>query len=229
MSRSFGRAAVAALLCALILVGGAPSSVAAQAAPPAMADPDVAATVELVLTTAQHPRLRWPDIPEMAPVLKTAYETEADRLLWFDGTTPLPVVTRALGALGNAGEHGLDSADYDAGWLTEEWALLSSGAEVSGPDRALFDVGLSVAVVRLLSAVHLGRVDPATLHWGYDVSPKVLDLRERLGEVRDGKPVDLALAELEPPFAHSARARGALAVYKELAENEPTADQAHPE
>ena len=161
-------------------------------------------------------------------MLKTAYDTEPDRLLWFDGTQPSPVVTRALGSLGAAGEHGLDPADYDAEWLGEEWARLHSGAEVSGPDRALFDVGLSVAVVRLLAAVHLGRVDPATMHWGYDISPKVLDLRAKLRDVRGGLGVDTALAVLEPPFAHYARARRALAVYKELAKNEPEAVPALP-
>jgi murein L,D-transpeptidase YcbB/YkuD len=227
MNRSFERVGALALGSALVFVLGVSDPGTAQDT--LTADPDVAATIEHVLGSGQHPGLKWPDIPEMAPVLKAAYETEPDRLVWFDGTTPSPVVTRALGALGNAGEHGLDPADYDAGWLSEEWAVLSSGAEVSGPDRALFDVGLSVAVVRLLAAVHLGRVDPATLHWGYDVSPKVLDLRATLREVRDGKPVDMALAELEPPFAHYARARRALAIYKELAEDEPALVPALPE
>jgi murein L,D-transpeptidase YcbB/YkuD len=227
MNRSFEQVRFLALASALVFALGVSGPGTAQDIP--TADPDVAATVEHVLTAAQHPDLKWPDIPYMAPVLKAAYEAEPDRLLWFDGTTPSPLVTRAIGTVGAAGVHGLDPADYDAGWLSEQWALFHSGAAVSGPDRALFDLGLSVAVVRLLAAVHLGRVDPATLHWGYDVTPKVLNLRAKLREVRDGKGVDAALAELEPPFAHYARARRALAVYKELADHEPEAVPALPE
>jgi murein L,D-transpeptidase YcbB/YkuD len=221
-----GRRLVARLLPLPLLLGLAASvSSAVQVTRPPETgptpDPAVAATVEHVLGSGHHPRLKWPDIPRLAPALKAAYESEPDRLIWFEGTEPSATVTRALGALGAAGEHGLDPADYDAEWLSEEWSLLQPAADASGPDRALFDIGLSVAVVRLLAAVHLGRVDPATLHWGYDVSPKVLDLRAALREVRNGKGVDAALAELEPPYAHYLRARRALAAYKELARDEP--------
>jgi murein L,D-transpeptidase YcbB/YkuD len=226
MKQSFGRAAAVASLSTVALLCGA----GAQEALPTGADPGVAATVEHVLASAYHPRLVWPEIPHLAPTLKAAYEREPDRLLWFRGEEPSPMVTRALGAVGAAGEHGLDPADYDAEWLTEEWALLHSGTEISGPDRALFDLGLSVAVGRLLAAVHMGRVDPATLHWGYDLAPKRLDLEARLRDVRDGKAVDLALPELEPPFAHYARARRALALYKErAAAGEPEAVPPLPE
>jgi murein L,D-transpeptidase YcbB/YkuD len=72
-------------------------------------------------------------------------------------------------------------------------------------------------VARLVAAVHVGRVDPATLAWGYDISPKQLDRAAILGELRRGGDLRHALAILEPPFPHYARARRALARYKAAA------------
>ena len=132
MDQSFGRVAAVGALSMLILVGASIPGWAQAALATDPTDPDVAATVEHVLTSAHHPRLAWPEIPNMAPALKAAYDTEPDRLIWFNETEPSPTLTRALGALGAAGEYGLEPADYDAQWLTEEWALLNSGAEISG-------------------------------------------------------------------------------------------------
>jgi murein L,D-transpeptidase YcbB/YkuD len=183
------------------------------AGPPA---PDVAATVEQALVAAEHPWLRWSEIPDVAPALAGLYEAEPDRLFWLAGETPYPAVKGALAELAGAEAHGLDPADYDATRLADEWASVESGA-ASARDRALFDLGLSVAVARLLSAAHVGRVDPATMDWGYDVTPKELDLAATLRDVRDRQGVAAALTELEPPFAHYTRARRTLAAYKTVA------------
>ncbi len=87
----------------------------------------------------------------------------------------------------------------------------------SSPERALFDLALSVGVARLLSAAYVGRVDPAVLHWGYDVARKPIDVEAMLRKVRAEEGVTAALAELEPPLAHYRRARQALAHYRALA------------
>lgn len=125
-------------------------------------DPEVAATVDQVLDTAQHPGLTWSAIPDVAPALKTAYDDEPDRLIWFDGARPVATLDRTVAALAAAGEHGLNAADYDAARLREQWTRLTSGT-ASGAERTLFDVAMSVGVARMLKAVHLGRVDPATM------------------------------------------------------------------
>lgn len=178
-------------------------------------DPEVAATVDQVLVTAQHPGLTWSAIPDVAPALKTAYDDEPDRLIWFDGARPVATLDRTVAALAAAGEHGLNAADYDAARLREQWTRLTSGA-ASGAERTLFDVAVSVGVARMLKAVHLGRVDPATMLWGYDVAAKPFDLVARVREARDAG-LAATLDALEPPVVHYKRARATLAAYRALA------------
>jgi len=178
-------------------------------------DPEVAATVDQVLDTAQHPGLTWSAIPDVAPALKTAYDDEPDRLIWFDGARPVATLDRTVAALAAAGEHGLNAADYDAARLREQWTRLTSGT-ASGAERTLFDVAMSVGVARMLKAVHLGRVDPATMLWGYDVAAKPFDLVARVREARDAG-LAATLDALEPPVVHYQRARATLAAYRALA------------
>jgi murein L,D-transpeptidase YcbB/YkuD len=228
---------VGALILGSVLAGGAcsgdrpPGAAALERSAPAAtptepagpADADVQATVERVLTGGEHPWLKWGEISDVAPTLEGLYENEPDRLLWFAGESPYPGLEGALETLASAGEHGLDPADYDAALLQERWEALKAGP-ASGPERALFDAALSVSVARMLRSARVGRVDPAALHWGYDVRPRPVDVRALLQEVRAGQGLAAALADLEPPLAHYRRAREALAHYRALAaEGEPEA------
>jgi murein L,D-transpeptidase YcbB/YkuD len=175
------------------------------------ADPDVAATVATVIGSAHHPELKWPDIPDVAPTMKDVYAAEPDGLFWFSGGVPDPGLGAIVKGLARADEHGLDRADYDADRLAERWKTLRSGADVPPAQRALFDLALTACVSRLLSAVQSGRVDPATLSWGYDVAPRRLDRAAALRDLRQAGDLEQALALREPPFAHYARARRMLA------------------
>lgn len=227
MDRSFQRAFTLIALSALGLAlgacgqedeGGGPARTGPlPPGPSGPAHPDVAAAVAKVLDDAHHPRLTWPDIPDVAPALETLYGEEEDRLFWFAGDDAYPALADTITALGDASAHGLDPADYDAGRLALVWSRVEAGEELSPTERALFDLALSVGVTRLVSAAHVGRVDPATLHWGYDVTPKDLDLVETLREIRGGEAVDTVVTDLEPSFAHYDRGREALGRYRSLA------------
>ena len=218
--------ALTALPVLLLALGGGP--LAAQSISPGVgrdrvagaavrSHPDVTATVARVIDSASHPWLTWSDIPDVAPVLRTLYATEPDGLFWFDGEQPRPAIADVVAGLALAREHGLSPADYDAEPVASAWARIRRTERTPPTDRALFDVALTVSVARLLSAVCLGRIDPATLHWGYDVTPRELDLATSLRDVRYGKGLRVALAELEPHFSHYARLRAALGRYAALA------------
>ena len=181
----------------------------------------MAATLATVIGSAHHPEMKWPDIPDVAPTMKDLYAAEPDGLFWFDGATPAASVPAVVKALALAHEHGLDDADYDADRLAERWTALGSEADVSPAQRALFDLALTACVSRLLSAVHLGRVDPATLSWGYEIARKRLDLAAALRDLHRSGDLAQALASREPPFTHYARARRVLARYRAAAPREP--------
>jgi murein L,D-transpeptidase YcbB/YkuD len=197
-----------------------PSTAPAQAAlrePSGPADPDVAATVATVIGAAHHPELTWPLIPDVAPMLREIYAAEPDGLFWFAGDEAYPGLAGAVKGLAAADEQGLSRADYDADRLQERWRSLQSGTGIAPAQRALFDLALTVCASRLLSAVRVGRVDPATLSWGYDITPKRLDRMAALRQLRQDGDLVQALRSAEPPFAHYARAKRTLAGYRAAA------------
>jgi murein L,D-transpeptidase YcbB/YkuD len=169
-----------------------------------------------VLETARHPWLRWPDLADLVPALRETYGAEADRLFWFAGDRPYPAIAGAVAAVAGAAERALEPADYDAARLEAEWRRLQAPPAVAGTDRALFDLAVSVAVLRVTGSVHHGRVDPRTLGWGYDVGPKKLDCAALLREARSGG-VPALLDRLEPSYPHYLRNRRELARYRGLA------------
>jgi murein L,D-transpeptidase YcbB/YkuD len=190
--------------------------------PAGPADPAVADAVRSVLDSGHHPWLRWPDLADVTIALHTIYEEEPDDLFWFAGKVPYPAVSDAVGALARAHERGLEPSDYDAARIGEEWDRLRSDPEASGNERALFDLALTIGVLREMEAVTIGRVDPRTLDWGYDVAPRKLDRPAVLREARVGAGIPATLDSLEPPFPHYRRNVHTLARYRVLAaEGEP--------
>src|SRR5262245_55622385 len=92
-----------------LLIVAALAAVAAKQAPSAGARQDsVADVVQSILTSGEHPGLKWGSIGDVTADLTPLYEAEPDRLLWFDGSSPLPSLPRTLAAIAAAGDHGLD-------------------------------------------------------------------------------------------------------------------------
>jgi len=176
-----------------------------------------AGAVDSILATARHPWLRWPDLADVAPALRDLYAGESDRLVWFDGERPAASLADAMDALSVAALHGLEPADYDTERIDAEWKRMQTAGAADGPQRAAFDLALSVGVLREIGAVHRGRVDPRTLDWGYDIGPKRLDAAVLLRQAREGVGLPALLASLEPVHPHYARNRRTLARYRELA------------
>jgi murein L,D-transpeptidase YcbB/YkuD len=197
----------------------APSDDSPLAEPAAPTDPTIATATGEVLASGRHPWLRWPDLADVIVDLRALYAPEADGLFWFAGERPYPALARALEALGGAAEHGLDPADYDAARIASEWKRLASPAPGTGAERAHFDLALTVGVLRGGRAVHLGRLDPRVLGWGWGKTVEVrkLDRVAVLREVRASGDVAGRLEALEPSFPHYQRNRRALAHYRALA------------
>jgi murein L,D-transpeptidase YcbB/YkuD len=133
------------------------------------------------------------------------------------------VLAPTIATIAKATDYGLDPGDYDATALGDRWKAMASG-KPSATDRATFDLAVTAAVARMLTAVRVGRVDPQALDWGYDIAQKQFDVAAAVQDVRDGKALATALEELQPSFAHYTRPLKTLAAYRALAANgEPPA------
>ena len=183
--------------------------------PPGPPSPEVQAAVQGLLDSARHPWLTWPEMPGAVPYLKALYAAEPDGLFWFAGESAHPALAGALDAIARCDAQGLKPADYDAALLATKWEGLKSDASAS--ERALFDVALTVSAMRLLQAVHWGRVDPRLVGFDYDVTTKLLDLAGELRTARDGGGLAAAVAAAEPQFPVYHRLVKALGDYRALA------------
>jgi len=184
--------------------------------PPGPPAAEVRAAVQGVFAAGRLEGLTWPDLTAVLPALEALYAAEPDGLFWFAGDKPYSDLAAAVLTLGKAEEEGLEPKDYDAPMLASEWRA-KSAASASPRDRALFDVTLSVAALRYLTALHQGRVDPRSVGFDYDVSQKRLDVAAALRSARGAGGLQRAAEAAEPRFPVYHRLLKALADYRAIA------------
>jgi murein L,D-transpeptidase YcbB/YkuD len=199
-----------------------------QAAPPsssqdipaaALSRADVRAAAQTLLEAGRHPLLKWPDIREHLATLEAAAAGEPDGLFWFIDGVGHPSLEGALQTLARAEAHGLDPADFDAAPLGARWRQMQGAASPQAEDLAAFDTAVSVSVLRFLTSVHEGRVDPRLVGFDYDVSAKRLDPLASLRSARDETGgLAAAVERARPPFPIYYRLMNALAKYRVLVE-----------
>ncbi|MEO6445789.1 MAG: L,D-transpeptidase family protein, partial [Gemmatimonadaceae bacterium] len=118
---------------------------------------------------------RWPDISDVSPDLRRAYDSVAWQPLWLRSdelTLSARAVIAYLGALESV---GLPPRDFDVARIESMAHAIDSGA--STPDlRGRFEVTLSVAAARVLSALQWGRVSPRDAHEAFRISRTDFDL-----------------------------------------------------
>lgn len=165
--------------------------------------------------------LQWPNFSDYGTSVKEFYDEATYRPGWSRGGKPTPQALEMIALLENADEKGLDKIDYDGDrWQKRLKALQNAGADAE-PDLVKFDSALTVSAMRYISDLHLGKVDPRTLHKDFDPERHKYDLGEFLRKkVVGASSVKESLARVEPPFAGYQRTTEALHKYQALAKEE---------
>jgi L,D-transpeptidase YcbB len=175
----------------------------------------VAIRLTTIITSGHLDDLRWPDFSDYRSHLTNFYRPSGYKLAWIHNGEPTPQALELIQVLQDADREGLQAEDYDASRWADRLALLKSPH--ASADEVRFDAALTVCIMRYVSDVHIGRINPQNLGFEFDVSHKKLDLphfvRERLV---DGSDLRSELAEVEPPFPGYRRLRTALLHYMEL-------------
>jgi L,D-transpeptidase YcbB len=174
--------------------------------------------VRALASQAVFPELHWPNFSDYRVQVQKFYELTAYAPAWIEGRKPTQQAVEMTTVFREAGTKGLDPADYDG----LRWpARVEKLGSASTTDLARFDLAMTVSVMRYLSDLHLGRVNPRYFHFGFDVAHNKYDLasfvRERLVTSLD---VDAALATVEPPFDGYSRTEKALNLYLRLAQQD---------
>ena len=224
---------IAGALAAFVSPASARSVSAVGSAPvEAPADTVVEQTLRMITETANHPYLTWPDFPHYQDEMEAIYGPGEFELLWFDEDRPTRQARQVIEALSDADAHGLDPLDYDAGRLAELLASIGRGESPDGSQLALIDAAISVGFLRYLSDLHIGRVNPENLHFGFNIEEKKLDLAATVNAALERDEIAETVARIEPGFPQYARMREILADYRELAlldlPRVPEVDVVHP-
>jgi len=152
------------------------------------------------------------------------YEANGYRLFWSDGQKPTVSAISLLQQLRLAGERGLDPEDYPGNRLAYLLTDLIDAPHSGIEQWALFDAGLSLAGMRFLSDVHLGRIDPSTMGHDLSVGRIKLDIPTTLAHLSTAVNVAVAVDALEPQFSHYALLKKQLSHYRALASEEGLTD-----
>jgi murein L,D-transpeptidase YcbB/YkuD len=174
------------------------------------------APLQQLVSSAHHPDLRWPDISDVQDPLTRMYTERGWVPLWFSGDTLTAPARAMIRVLGEAGNRGLDPADYDAPWLADQ----AGRPEV--PDSALaarIELGLSVASARFALALRFGRIPPEAVHVTFHLPPDSLDVTTALLTLAKSEEPNRLLRVLEPPFLQYWLLMSALVRYHGLAQD----------
>jgi len=192
---------------------------AQSAAPPQQLSPEGQAALRAAIDSGNLPQLRWPDFSDYRKLLKEFYDSYGNSLPWVRGMQPSTQAQQVIALLLQADQKGLSADDYDGPRWSERIAKLNPAAsQPSEADALQFDVALTVCVMRYVSDLHIGKVNPKHFDFGLDIEAKKYDLPLFLKtDVVDASDVPGALAQVEPPYPGYQRTIQALHNYLQYA------------
>jgi murein L,D-transpeptidase YcbB/YkuD len=197
-------------------------STASPAGPPQQLSPEGQASLQAIIRAGNLPELRWPNFSDYGAHVQKFYDSYGDALPWVRGMQPTPEAQQMIAILLNADQKGLSADDYDGPRWSERLAKLKpAAAQPTEADAVRFDAALTVCVMRYVSDLHIGKVNPKHFDYGFDVDVKKYDLPEFLkANVVDASDVSAALVQIEPPYPGYQRTIQALQTYIQLAKKD---------
>src|SRR5271156_3422029 len=175
--------------------------------------------------TAKVPNLRWPNFSDYESIVATFYDDRNYEVAWTRDGAPTASAKGFIQAFQDAASKGLIPEDYDASrWADRVQALNSKSDDAI----SLFDVAMTVNVMRYISDLRIGRVNPSHFNFEVPVQDKKYDLAEFVSDnAVDSTDVPKLIASVEPDSAEYRKTEAALAHYLDLARQQEQA-QADP-
>jgi murein L,D-transpeptidase YcbB/YkuD len=180
---------------------------------------DGQASLRGIIQSGSLSELRWPDFSDYDKHVAKFYESQRYSLPWITGMQPTTQAQQVISVLLKAEQKGLAAEDYDGPRWGDRLAKLKPAAvQPSEADALRFDVALTVCLMRYVSDLHIGKVNPKHFDFGFDIEAKKYDLPDFLKEdVVDSPDVAGILAKVEPPYPGYQRTIQALHSYLEFA------------
>jgi L,D-transpeptidase YcbB len=185
------------------------------------------AALRPLVTSGKLATLRWPDFRDVRGDTAKFYESRGYAPVWVDGAGLTAQAKVLISILQKAAQKGLNSEDYDASrWQAREEAL---AAKPTPEEIARFDLALSVCLLRYVSALDVGRINPQHLKFDLDLGHRITDLPEFLAQISQSDDIVPLLDKAEPQEDGYSRTSQALRTYLALAQQDPAEKLAVPE
>src|SRR6202162_5826928 len=172
-----------------------------------------------LVASAKLDSLRWRDFRDVSGGAAKFYEGRGYAPAWVDGAGPTAQAKVVVSILQKTAQKGLNPEDYDASkWQAREEAL----ARTPTPEEiSRFDLALSVCLLRYVSALDVGRINPRHLKFDLDLNHRKTDLPEFVAQISQSADIVPLLDEVEPQEDGYSRSSQALRTYLSLAQQDP--------
>ncbi len=159
--------------------------------------------------------LHWPNVSDYQADIKTFYADRNDELAWSRDGKPTAAASGFIEAFRGAEAKGLRPTDYDA----DRWqGRISSIAGKDADAIAQFDVAMTVNVMRFVSDLRIGRVNPSHFNFAIDTQEKKYNLPEFISDQAvDATDVPKLITGVEPDSDEYRATEQALEHYLDLA------------
>lgn len=179
---------------------------------------EYAKNLQALVATKKLPSLRWPNFSDYQNAVTTFYDDRNYELAWTRDGKPTSTALAFINAFDDAGAKGLNPQDYDAAlWPGRIQKLAGKPADAI----SLFDVAMTVNVMRYISDLRIGRVNPSHFNFDINVQSKKYNLAEFVSDQAvDAKDVPKLIAGIEPDSEQYRQTENALAHYLDLAKQQ---------
>jgi len=186
--------------------------------------PDYASNLQTLTAQGQLPLLRWPDYIDYQADVKTFYDDRNYELAWSREGKPTAAASSFIQAFRQADAKGLRPEDYDANrWQERVGKLAGKDADAT----AQFDVTMTVNVMRFISDLRIGRVNPSHFNFAIDTQEKKYDLPEFVSDQAvDATDAAKLITQVEPDSDEYRATEQALAQYLKLDQQQRSAGPA---
>ncbi|MGI4831093.1 MAG: L,D-transpeptidase family protein [Janthinobacterium lividum] len=221
MARKRVRAGGAACLLGLVVLAGG-----CHRKRKTVSQPKSDAFADQIKSTVAQPTLKvmhWPNYADYQPLVQKFYDDRNYEVAWVgENGQPSAQANAFIKAFQTADAKGLKPEDYDA----ELWsARVAKLAGKNQDDVATYDAAMTVSVMRYISDLRIGRVNPTHFNFDIDVQQKKYDLPEFVSDnAVDADDVPKLIASVEPDSEQYRGAETALVRYEGLARQQADAN-----
>jgi L,D-transpeptidase YcbB len=189
---------------------------------PQTLSPEGQAALQAIIRSGNLPEMRWPNFSDYIALVQEFYTSYGNAMPWIRGMQPTPQAQQVIDLLLKADQKGLSADDYDGPRWAGRLAKFGAGAKpaASEQDALTFDAELTVSVMRYISDLHIGKVNPKHFDFGLNIDAKKYNLPSFVKEnVVNAPDVATALVQIEPPYPGYQRTIAALQTYMQFAKD----------